>query len=56
MALAHARAVRQVIDDLVVLHLQPELLAQALGHVLAERAHFPIHRDEWHGLSPLGKS
>ena len=55
VALADARAVGEVIDDLVVLDLEPELLAQSLGDVLAERPHFPIHRDERHDVLPPGE-
>jgi hypothetical protein len=51
VALAHARAVREVIDDLVVLDLQPERLGHAPSHVLAERADLPVHRDERHASS-----
>ena len=52
VALAHAHAVGEMVDDFVVDDRQPERLAQAARDVLAQRAHLARDGDDRH-VPPL---
>src|SRR5687768_6517699 len=52
MALAHAHAVGELVDHLVVHHWHFELGAERARDVLPERTHFPRYRYDWHGPPP----
>jgi len=52
VALAQAHLVGERVDDLVVHERHLELGGEARGDVLAERAHFPGHGYDGHGIPP----
>ena len=52
VALAQARAVGEVVDDLVVPDLRAEHLLETPRDFLPQRPHFPVHGDKRHGSSP----
>ena len=52
---AQPRLVSHMVNDLVVLHTDVEHVAQAIGHVLAQRTHFTTHCDDWHRCRLSGK-